>query len=93
MSGKCEGEGGGGGKSPNAWIDPLVIRVILYTDKKENKIFPIYKENQMGCANFSPYMRRPLVIYDFAVDPSDSPYIQGKFSFLFYQCNVPNCVH
>jgi hypothetical protein len=26
------------------------------------------------CANISPYMRRPLVIYDFATDP------------LFYQC-------
>jgi hypothetical protein len=52
-------------------------------DKKENKIFLIYKEIQSGavaksylrkgflnymrkCANISPYMRRPLVIYDFA---------------------------
>jgi hypothetical protein len=34
-------------------------------------------------ANFSPYMRRPLVIYDFAPDPSEFPYICGKFSFLF----------
>jgi hypothetical protein len=61
-----------------------------HTDKKENKIFLIYKEIQIGsgakssmrkgflklyeymkkCANFSPYMRRPLVIYDFAPDPS-----------------------
>jgi hypothetical protein len=32
------------------------------------------------CANISPYMRRPLVIYDFATDP------QGQFSYLFYQC-------
>jgi hypothetical protein len=27
------------------------------------------------CANFSPYMRRPLVIYDFAPDPSEFPCI------------------
>jgi hypothetical protein len=55
------------------------------TDKKENKIFLIYKEIQSGavaksytrksfqymrkCANISPYMRRPLVIYDFATAP------------------------
>jgi hypothetical protein len=46
-----------------------------HTDKKENLIFHIYKEIQSGavaksymrkCANISPYMRRPLVIYDFA---------------------------
>ncbi len=58
----------------------------MYTDKKENKIFLIYKEIQMGSGaksyirksfliyeekrKFSPYMRRPLVIYDFAPDPS-----------------------
>jgi hypothetical protein len=56
-----------------------------YTDKKENKIFLIYKEIQSEafamsylrkgfliyeeCANISPYMRRPLVIYDFATAP------------------------
>jgi hypothetical protein len=56
-----------------------------YTDKKENQIFLLYKEIQsravaksyMGkgfliyeeCANISPYMRRPLVIYDFATAP------------------------
>jgi hypothetical protein len=27
------------------------------------------------CANISPYIRRLLVIYDFAPDPSDFPYI------------------
>jgi hypothetical protein len=27
------------------------------------------------CANISPYMRRPLVIYDFAPDPSEFLYI------------------
>jgi hypothetical protein len=34
---------------------------------------------------YFPYMRRPLVIYDFAPDPSEFPYIWGKFYFLF-QC-------
>jgi hypothetical protein len=47
----------------------------------------IYEEGLSNIwANFSPYMRRPLVIYDFAPDPSSFPYIWGKFSFLFYQC-------
>ncbi len=56
-----------------------------YTDKKENKIFLIYKEIQSGAveksylrksiliyeemSKISPYMRRPLVIYDFATAP------------------------
>ncbi len=63
----------------------------IRTDKKENKIFLIYKEIQMGsgaklymrkgflilrkCASISTYMRRPLVIYDFAPDPSEFPYL------------------
>jgi hypothetical protein len=40
------------------------------------------------CANISPYMRRPLVIYDFATAPFwISLYsLWGKFDFLFYQC-------
>jgi hypothetical protein len=64
-----------------------------HTDKKENKIFLIYREIQSGavaksymrkgflymreCANISPYIRRPLVIYDFATACSHSefPYI------------------
>jgi hypothetical protein len=57
-----------------------------YTDKKENKIFLIYKEIQMRSGaksymrkgfliyeemcKFSPYMKRPLVMDDFAPDPS-----------------------
>jgi hypothetical protein len=56
-----------------------------YTDKKENQIFLIYKEIQSGAVAKSymrkgfliyeemrkifPYMRRPLVIYDFATAP------------------------
>jgi hypothetical protein len=58
----------------------------LYTDKKENKIFLLYREIQSGAVAksnmrkgfliyeemrkyFSPYMRRPLIIYDFATAP------------------------
>jgi hypothetical protein len=54
-----------------------------YTDKKENQIFLIYKEIQSGPVVrkcfliyeeirkyiISPYMRRPLVICDFATAP------------------------
>jgi hypothetical protein len=29
------------------------------------------------------YMRRPLVIYDFATAPKGFPYIYGKFIFFF----------
>jgi hypothetical protein len=59
-----------------------------YTDKKENQIFLIYKEIQSGavaksymrkCAIISPYMRRPLVIYDFATAP---------LNFLIYKKNL-----
>ncbi len=43
------------------------------------------------CENFSPYMRRPsVIIYDFATDPSEFPYILEKFHFLFYQCDAGN---
>ncbi len=35
---------------------------------------------------FSLYMRRSLVIYYFALNPSEYHKIRGKFSFLFYQC-------
>jgi hypothetical protein len=58
---------------------------IMHTNKKENQILLIYKEIQSGAvaksymrkgfliyeefANISPYMRRPLVIYDFATSP------------------------
>jgi hypothetical protein len=56
-----------------------VAKVLSYTDKKENKIFLIYKEIEMGsgaksyirkCENFSSCGRMPLVIYDFVPDPS-----------------------
>jgi hypothetical protein len=49
------------------------------------------------CANISPspYMGRPLVIYNFAPDPSEFPefpYIWEKFYFLFHQCTVPSSI-
>ncbi len=56
-----------------------------YTDEKENKIFLIYREIQMGlgaksylrkgflymrkCTNIFPIYEEPLVIYDFATAP------------------------
>jgi hypothetical protein len=52
---------------------------ILYTGKKENKIFLIYKEIQKGAVaksymtiylHFSSYIRKPFLIYDFATAPS-----------------------
>ncbi len=75
------------------------------TDKKENKIFLIYRKfRSIGCKViyeeglpnnirgnaliFSPYMRRLLVISDFAPAPSEFPNIWGKFSFLFYECGL-----
>ncbi len=66
------------------------VHCTLYTDKKEKKIFLIYREIQMASGAKSyfrkgflilyiyeevrkylviQYMRRPLVIYDFATDP------------------------
>jgi hypothetical protein len=51
----------------------------LYTDKKENKSFLIYKEIQTGAVaassyttkylGISSYIRKPFLIYDFATDP------------------------
>jgi hypothetical protein len=72
----------------------------IYTDKKENQIFLIYKEIQSGavtksymrkgflihmrkCANISPYMRMPLVIYDFATAPFWISLYMRKIVFSF----------
>ena len=50
----------------------------MYTDKKENKIFLIYKEIQMGAVamscmtkylRISSYIRKPFLIYDFVTAP------------------------
>jgi hypothetical protein len=40
------------------------------------------------CANISPYMRRPLVIYDFATAPLKISLYMRKIYFLFYQCTL-----
>ncbi len=78
--------GGGGGQ----WV---------YTDKKENQIFLIYKEIQSG-AVAKLYIRkgfliyeelfkyRPLVIYDFATAPFWISSSMRKILFSFYQCIV-----
>jgi hypothetical protein len=80
--------------------ESMQLLQVLYTDKKANKIFIIYREIQSGavtksymrkgfliyekCENISPYMRRPLVVYDFASAPLwISLYIRKiGFSFL-----------
>jgi hypothetical protein len=60
---------------------PHIISVsfdaIRYTDKKENQIFLYGNSEWSDCKviyeemrKYSPYMRRPLVIYDFATAPS-----------------------
>ncbi len=74
---------------------------LSYTDKKENKIFLIYKKIQMGLGAkswltnkwgnaqiFSPYMRRSLVIYDFALDPSEFPHIWDEAHLIFFFISV-----
>jgi hypothetical protein len=57
---------------------------LLCTDKKENKIFLIFKEIQKGAVAKS-YMANGLLILNICA----FPYIfGGKFNFLFYQCEV-----
>ncbi len=86
------------------WRDKkLILKAcrILYTDKKENKIFLIYKERGIGCKS---YMTNGLLIYGEAFPhilgspssymtlhpiPSEFPYIWRKFCFLFYRCTIP----
>jgi hypothetical protein len=78
-----------------------MLDLVNYTDKKENQIFLIYKEILSGAVakscmrkgfliyeemrNFSPYMRRPLVIYVLQLIHSEFPYTvyEEKFSFFF----------
>jgi hypothetical protein len=60
-----------------------------HTDKKENKIFLIYKESQKGAVAKS-YTRKGLQIYEemreFLVIYEEAIiYIWGKFYFPFYQ--------
>ncbi len=39
------------------------VRTVLYTDKKENKFFPVYKEIQSGAVAKS-YMKKGFLIYE-----------------------------
>jgi hypothetical protein len=49
------------------------------------KGFLIYEEMRKY---FTIYEEDVIVIYDFAPDPSEFPYILGKFYFLFYQSRL-----
>jgi hypothetical protein len=40
------------------------------------------------CTNIAPYMRRPLVIYDFTPDPSEFPYTVYEENFFFFFFSV-----
>jgi hypothetical protein len=71
--------------SPYTRYDCTLFAAGLYTHKKEDQIFLIFSgisewsscevifeeglSYMRKCANISPYMRRPLVIYDFATAP------------------------
>jgi hypothetical protein len=77
---------------------------ILYTDKKEEKIFLVYKEIQKGTVarhiwlTASSYMTNicafphilgsPSSYMTLQPLPSEFPYTRGKLYFLFYQCNA-----
>ncbi len=70
---------------------PTESEEVKYTDKKENKIFIIYKEIQMGSSvksykrkgfviyeemrKYFPKYEEALVIYDFAANHSEFSYI------------------
>ncbi len=55
-------------------------------DRVQSHIWGRASQYMRKCEKFSPCMRRALVIYDFALDPPEFPYIWGKFYFIFYQC-------
>jgi hypothetical protein len=98
----CWAAGGGGGGqltvlSLGGPAGQQISPSTEHTDKKENKIFLIYKEIQMG-SGVKSYMRRKgfliyeemrkfFPMYDFAPDPSEFPSIRGNFLFFFYQCS------
>jgi hypothetical protein len=48
---------------PICVIASQLIKISVYTDKKENEIFLMYKENQMGSVANS-YMRKGFLIYE-----------------------------
>ncbi len=46
------------------FLAPLTLHIhVLYTDKKENLVFLIYKENQSGAVAKS-YMRKDFLVYE-----------------------------
>jgi hypothetical protein len=62
---------------------------ILYKEVQNGAVVKSYM--RMGflmrkCANIQPYIRRPLVIYDFATAPFLNFLIDQEIFFLFYQC-------
>jgi hypothetical protein len=67
--------------------DAAIVEQAPYTDEKENKIFLIYKEIQVGSGAKS-YMRRSSVIYDFAPDPSEFLIYEENFIFFFISVEV-----
>ncbi len=81
----------------------------MYTDKKENQIFFIYKDIQNGavaksymangliwgniCA-FSHILGSPSSYMTLQLLHSEFPHIWGNFDFLFYQCSMAGkCAH
>ncbi len=73
--------------------------VCVYTDKKENQIFLIYKESQSGAVatassyigkylRISSYIRKPFLTYDFATAPLWISLYMRKIRFSFFQCIV-----
>jgi hypothetical protein len=66
--------------------------MIFCTDKKENKIFLVYREIQISAKSYMRIgckVRKGFLIYDFAPDPSEFSNIRGKFSFLFISAALP----
>ncbi len=76
---------------------------LLYTDKKikfssyikkfkveqlQSHIWLTRPPHIWETLRISSYIRKPFLIYDFAIAPLWLPYIWGKFYFLFYQCSV-----
>ncbi len=75
-----------------------------YTDKKKDKFSSYMKKFRrerlqshiwltassyiVEYLRISSYIRKPVLIYDFATDLIWIPYIWGKFRFLFYRCGL-----
>ncbi len=77
------------------WKSGQTTYVSLYTDKKENQIFPIYKEILSGAVAKS-YMTNGRLIYEQALphiwlcncSTQNFQYIWGKIDFRFYRCRT-----